>query len=153
VKIRFELSQDAGGYPPATVEYLWAAAVGDRRYQIDNIPFFVSGVSCDDIVIATKETEDVLRFESLAEERGHSTVRIILYDNAGSPESLEVRSKRLRDTLRNRGCSSEQSHIQGLVAVDIPPEADFLALRSLFQKGAEDGLWDYEEATVAHTQS
>jgi hypothetical protein len=152
VKIRFDLVQDADGYPPATAEYLWASELGGGRYQIDNIPFFVIGVSCFDIVSALKNSDGVFCVDRLLEERGHSTIRVILLDHTGA-ESIETRSKELRSALKVRGCSTEQSHIPGLISLDVPPEVDFQNIRSFLQKGSEDGLWDFEEAAIAHAQS
>lgn len=149
VKVLFELARSADGYPPATTESLWAIELGGGRYQIDSIPFFVTGVSCFDIVSATRNADGVFCCSGLLEEKGHSTIRVILLDNAGS-ESIETRSKELRSVLKTRGCSTEQSHIPGLISLDVPPEADFQDVRSFLQKGSESGLWDYEEATVAH---
>jgi hypothetical protein len=79
VKIRFEIERDENGYPPVSVEYLWAVPHERGQFRIDNIPFFVLGVSCDDIVDAQKDQTEMLRFVSLAVEGGHSTVRVILY--------------------------------------------------------------------------
>lgn len=149
VKIRFDLAQDADGYPPATAEYLWASELGDGRYQIDNIPFFVIGVSCFDIVSAVKDPYGVLCGERLLEEKGHSTIRVILLDHTGA-DSIEARSKELRSALEVRGCSTEQSHISRLISADVPPEVDFQNLRSFLQKGSDDGRWDFEEAAIAH---
>ena len=152
VKVRFDLIQDADGYPPAKAEYLWALEVGVGRYRIDNIPFFVNGVSCFDIVSAVKDTDGVFHGDHLLEGKGHSTIRVILLD-CPSAGSIQTRSKELRNALKVRGCLTEQSHVSGLISVDIPPEADFQDLRSFLQKGSDDGLWDFEEAAIAHAQS
>lgn len=152
MKIRFDLTQGADGYPPATSENLWAIDIGRGRYQIDNIPFFVMGVSCFDVISAAKDADGLFCCGGLLEEKGHSTIRVIQLDNAGA-ESIETRSKELRSALEARGCSTEQSHIPRLISVDVPPEVDFQSIRSFLQKGSEDGLWDYEEAAIAHARS
>jgi hypothetical protein len=36
-----------------------------------------------------------------------------------------------------------------IVALDIPPEADFRAIRARLRTGRSDGTWDYEEACVS----
>jgi hypothetical protein len=151
VKIRFDLLQDGSGYPPVGVEYLWAVPLENGRYRIDNIPFFVLGVSCEDIVNAQEDQTGMLRFVSLASEGGHSTVRLILFDITEGDAPLSDRTQQLREKLRHLGCPSEQSHIPGLFSVDIPPSVNFIEIRTLLQQGASDDLWDYEEATVAHS--
>jgi hypothetical protein len=151
VKIRFEIQQDENGYPPVSVEYLWAVPLERGQYRIDNVPFFVLGVSCDDIVNAQKDQSGMLQFVSLASEGGHSTVRLILFENTRDDAPLSERTKQLREKLRCLGCSTEQSHIPGLFSVDIPQSVSFLEVRTLLQQGASDDLWDYEEATIAHS--
>ena len=51
-RIQFRLTLDEDGYPPASGETLWATALGDGTYRIDNIPFFATGVSLGDVVEA-----------------------------------------------------------------------------------------------------
>jgi hypothetical protein len=45
VKVLFQLEQDEDGYPPASVESLWALPKGEGLFQVDNIPFFATGVA------------------------------------------------------------------------------------------------------------
>jgi len=44
VKVYFDLEKDADGYPPVNSESMWAVPMGEFRFRIDNIPFFVYGV-------------------------------------------------------------------------------------------------------------
>ena len=48
-KVLFRLQQDADGYPPASVEGLWAKAT-EGGYEVDNIPFYVYGIAPGDII-------------------------------------------------------------------------------------------------------
>jgi hypothetical protein len=127
--------------------------LGSNQYRIDNIPFFVFGVSYDDVVVAQPDEAQLLRYVGLAKENGHSTVRVILYDSSTDNEPLAERTRQLRAQMKSLGCSSEQSHIPGLVSVDVPPNVNFEVVRTRLQRGADDELWDYEEATVAHKPS
>src|SRR5262245_3626053 len=78
VRIRFELEEpDEHGWPPAGAETLWAQRVGDNEYEIDNIPFYVRGVSAGDIV-SVSEKEGALVFQSVLKDSGHSTIRVII---------------------------------------------------------------------------
>ena len=52
IKIRFELQQGENGYPPDRWETVWANEVQPGVYAIDNIPFFVRGISSEDVVEA-----------------------------------------------------------------------------------------------------
>lgn len=48
VKIHFRMDIDEDGWPPASVESLWAVDLGDGTVRLDNTPWFVRGVASDD---------------------------------------------------------------------------------------------------------
>jgi hypothetical protein len=151
VRISFELTQDEDGYPPATSETMWAVPLGQSRFRLDNIPFFVCGVSCYDIISARTQTEGPLKFERLIEFGGHSTVRVIVHDKPTDGRSLSDRVGDLRGRLRGLGCSSELSHIPRLFSIDVPPEVELAEVKRILDSGEKQDLWEYEEATIAHS--
>lgn len=55
-KILFELEQGADGYPPDRWESVWAYAIEPGLYRVDNIPFYIKGISSDDVVSAEGES-------------------------------------------------------------------------------------------------
>jgi hypothetical protein len=57
----------------------------------------------------------------------------------------------LRRKLRDLGCSSEISHVPGLISVDVPPDVALADVRSVLDVGQNQQLWDYEEATLGHS--
>jgi hypothetical protein len=140
VKIFFELEQDEDGYPPASVESLWARPVGEGLFKIDNIPFFATGVAVDDVVAAIPDG-GVLQYKDVVQPSGHSTLRIIVYEES---QAAEVRA-----LFKRMGCSTELSHIPGLIAVDVPPSVSLEPLRRVLDEGRSQGRWDYEEACLA----
>jgi hypothetical protein len=140
VKIFFELEQDEDGYPPASVESLWALPVGAGLFKLDNIPFFATGVAVDDIISAEEEG-GVLRYKEVVRPSAHSTLRVIVYDEA---EVAQVRSR-----FKEMGCSTELSHIPGLIAIDVPPTVSLEALKPILEEGRAQERWDYEEACLA----
>lgn len=140
VKVLFPLEQDEQGYPPASVESVWALPRGGGRFQVDNIPFFAQGVAWGDIVLATPE-EAAFRFQEVIQPSGHSTLRVAI------SETADVAS--VRTLLEQQGCSVEQSHLPRLIAVDVPPLVQLDALRALLEAGRVQERWDYEEACLA----
>lgn len=108
-----------------TTERLWATPLGDRRYRLENSPFFAYGVSWLDVVEAASEAEGEWPcFIRVVEKSGHRTVRIIFDQPADrSPEAQQVLA-----ALHELGCSSEGA-TQTFYAIDIPPEAGFDAIR------------------------
>ncbi len=140
VKIKFPLERDSNNYPPHDVESMWAVPLGNGTYRIDNIPFFVRGVSDEDVVSASKKDGE-LYYSGLVSEGGHSTVRLLL----SNPEEAQT----VRDELRARGCSSEGTNIPGLIAVDVPPSVKYGDVRPFFAKGEDAGRWEFEEGCIA----
>jgi hypothetical protein len=152
VKVHFDLVRDEGGYPPVSSEMIWAIPFGESRFCLDNIPFFVYGVSCFDIVLARQEASGQLKYDRLIEPSGHSTIRVIVYDQPADPRPLNERVSVLRKNFRELGCASELSHMPSLISIDIPPEVALVKAKFILDNGEKQGLWGYEEATVAHAQ-
>lgn len=136
VKIRFYLEKDEDGYPPMEVETVWALPAGEH-FRLDNIPFYVRGVSCDDIVSATG-SRPVLEFHELITASGNSTYRM-------TPAG-EVSVTQLRSELREQGLESELDG--ALVAVNVPPGDKHRAFREYLKSGFLAGRFDYEEACL-----
>jgi hypothetical protein len=139
VKVRFRLTRDEDGWPPADSEGLWALPVGKGAYRLDNIPFFVRGVSCDDIV-AADAVDGVLWFREVMQHSGQSTLRVLFHD--AEPVAG------VRQVLRDLGADSEGAHIPTLIAVNVPAEA-LDAVRKYLDAGEERGDWEYEEGCVS----
>ncbi|HEX8701612.1 MAG TPA: DUF4265 domain-containing protein, partial [Myxococcaceae bacterium] len=108
-KVVVELKQDEDDYPPADYENLWVTVAGNGLYQVGNIPFFATGIALGDLVEAEPEN-GLLRFRRVIQPSGHSTMRVIVYDKE------EVAA--VRELFKGMGCSIEQSHIPGLIALD-----------------------------------
>src|SRR5579859_4655638 len=79
VKIKFPLTKDDEGFPPADAEILWARACGGGVFVIDNIPFFVKLVSCGDKVSTTVNRAGELYVNHIAHSK-HSTLRVVVFD-------------------------------------------------------------------------
>ena len=144
VKVLFDLKKDGDGYPPADTERLWAEPLGNNLFKIDNVPFFVKGISCEDVVEASSDTEGELRYRSLVRPSSHSTLRVILFRESPDPRPIEDRVADLRRQLEEVGCSTELSHIPGLIAVDTDSASIDRAF-GVLRSGEKANLWEYEE--------
>jgi len=140
-KIIFPLERDEDGYPPADLESLWGLTLNDNLFQIDNIPFFIKGISLKDVV-AVQKVESDLYFKEIVQASGHSTVRVIVFD--------DKQIQPLRQSLRDYGCSNELSHLSVLISVDIPPEIELSKIIAFLAQGMKQEIWEYEEASIRH---
>jgi len=144
VKIGFSLEQDEDGWPPVTRENMWAVDLGDGRYRIDNIPFYVMGISDGDLITATKEEDERLVFSELVEASSNSTFRLIV--------SNEEEISEVRKIFRELGCPSELvSH--GLISLHVPGSVTMKPIATLIEQGEEDGRWGFEEGVLRHPDS
>ena len=132
-RIAFELEQDEDGYPPVSVETLWATPTPEGFWRIDNIPFFVYGIAPFDIIEAHG---DPLTFERVVQRGGHATLRVMLSKSADAA--------RLRAALNELGCASEASHLSILIAVDVPPAVQVEDVRA-FLGGYGDEVVEVED--------
>jgi len=141
-KIVFELEVEELGdgryYPPVGWESVWAIPLHEGLFQVDNVPFYIRGISFGDI-ISTGVIAGELRFKELIHPSGHSTVRVFV----GQQEDME----KIRQSLRDLGCSIE-GVTPHLIAVDIPPAVRFDAVVAILTEGEKTGLWEYEEAAI-----
>jgi hypothetical protein len=150
VKVHFDLSQDENGYPPVTSESIWAVPLGQLHFRLDNIPFFVCGVSCFDVILARLDVNGLLKYVRLLETGGHSTLRVLFYESTSDTRPMDERVRELRSTFRNLMCTSELSHIPRLISVDVPPEVNLNRVLCILDAGENQELWEYEEASISH---
>jgi hypothetical protein len=140
-KISFHLEQDVDGYPPVTTENLWATMTGSGLYKVDNIPFYVKGISSGDLVSAVLD-DDQLRFDQLVEPSSNSVFRLYVDDVTDVQTS--------RDEFKALGCESELSNISKLVAFEVPGAVDFNTVATLLDEGLASGRWECEEGVLRH---
>lgn len=145
VHIVFPLDTDESGYPPVGSERLWAKKVSDGLFEIDNIPFFVTGLASGDRV-TVEEKEGVLFYKSTEEYSGNSTLRVVVYESNGKEISGTTRD--LRKQLEDMGCTSELSNTPNLIAIDVPKGVSLSEVIEYLKVGEEEGRWGYEEACL-----
>jgi len=143
--VRFGLVRDEDGRapvegwpPPVDSEGLWASPLSEGRYRIENTPWFAQNLAAHDVVEAV-EHEGARWVVRKAQWSGHLTVRVAHGDSAAVLDAFA--------DLGVRGESAPPAY--PIVALDIPPEADFRAIVGRLRAGKADGNWDFEEACVS----
>lgn len=141
-KLFFHLVQDDDGYPPFTVESVWASST-DRpdEYRVDDVPFFARKATIGDIVRATGK-DGQLVFDRLVVAGTNSLIRVIAFDDAAIPS--------IRKGLANLGCSSEYMGAKSIIAVDVPETTDLAPVRAYLDAGEKADVLTYEEAILRH---
>lgn len=144
VRVRFPLSAEDRSFG-VDAENIWAERVGHNSYRIDNIPFYVYGISLDDVVRAIERDGHTV-FEAVLLHGGHSTYRVLVQDDAGF-ESPAFQSR--QELLRQLGCSFEVAK-RRWIAIDVPPKTDIFAVYKELEQGEQQGVWTFEEAHYGH---
>ena len=139
----FELIQDSDGWPPVGAERVWASEVSPGLYKIDNIPFYVRGISRGDVV-SVSERDGALFYKETIRQSGHGTVRVIIKRKDNSRAVVE---EELRKALVEKGCEVEGIS-EGFFAVDIPPTVSEPKIISYLREGEQRGDWEYEEGNI-----
>ncbi|MBZ5714890.1 DUF4265 domain-containing protein [Nannocystis pusilla] len=119
-------------------ESLWAEDLGDGQYKLRNSPWFMYGVSFEDVVRARPAADGMLEFVEVVQPSGSSTFRLMLREDT-DPAMFE----RYWKPLQALGCTWEQAK-KRLYAVDAPRGADLERVADLLEKGGADGVWDWE---------
>lgn len=138
LKLSFPLVQDEDGYPPVASEGLWAEDLGDRKFKIDNIPFYAPDLSADDIVEAEPSPEGVLTYARTIQRSSNSTIRVVLYEEG-------VRQAILGE-LQQLGCDYEVAAPTNLIAVNVPDATDIDRLLAFLKRESDAQTIDYEES-------
>ncbi|HDS1736184.1 DUF4265 domain-containing protein [Pseudomonas sp. BP8] len=139
-KVLFRLEQDAQGYPPASVEGLWAKQV-EGGYLVDNIPFYAYGIAPGDIINTHDEGEHTW-FDSLQKSGGASVFRVL----AKAPGSLE----QVRAALLEFGCPSDAEQAVKMLAVEVPPTIALDTPLYYLLTQREAGTLEFEEGVLRH---
>jgi hypothetical protein len=135
VKVHFPMEVDEDGWPPASVESLWAVDLGDGTVRLDNTPWFVRGVASGDIVRVEIDDDGLRWAGETVRASENCTIRLIVLKDGGS---AAARHTVLR-TFHRLGTTGEGIEQFRMVALDVPPEADIPRIRRLLEHGAARG--------------
>ena len=145
VRVVVPLEREPGDCGP-TDEWLWAEPMGAGRYRVESSPFFAYGLSYGDVVVAPAEGE-LPRVEDVERKGGHRTMRFAL-DADWETDRPEI--QRLVGELERLGCRYEALPPK-IVALDLPPEVDELAVVRRLQKAVVERVLIWEWADPRHS--
>jgi hypothetical protein len=145
VRVYFAVEQDAEGWPPVTVERMWATPTRkDNVVVLDNIPFFVRGFACFDVVAVTQDDDGALWADKTIKWSGNCTIRVIPFRSG----PLHGDRQAVLDTFKPFGVDGEGVEQYGIVALNVPGDADLVAVKRLLREGEEDNRWAWEEGCI-----
>jgi Domain of unknown function (DUF4265) len=135
-KVLFRVPADDGS---AEVETLWATALGNDEYKLDNSPFYAYSVSWEDIVYAPFDPlEERPTFQRVIRKSGNRTVRVIF----DPPVEDGNASDQLLRGLVALGCSYEGAD-RGYMSINIPAEVQLEAVRGYLI--SQEANWEHAD--------
>ena len=75
---------------------------------------------------------------------GYCTIRIIPFREG----TLDGSRQRVLHAFAPLGVTGEGIERYGMVALDVPPDADLAAVKRLLGEGSRDGWWEYDEGRI-----
>ena len=141
LRIVFEL--DSSAWHGNMTERLWSEPVDKGRFRLRNSPFFVFGVSNEDIVFG-EDRGGRICFTGVSIYGGHSTYRLKL----GEKGKESAVFQKYWDPLDKLGCSYEEGPV---LTVDIPASANIYAVYDLLEAGEAADVWEFEEGHCGHS--
>ncbi|WP_405721871.1 DUF4265 domain-containing protein [Streptomyces sp. NBC_01537] len=144
VKVHFRMDVDEDGWPPASVESLWAVDLGDGTVQLDNTPWFVRGVACEDVIRVEVDEAGVCWGGETVRASGNCTIRLIVLKDGGSAAARQS----VLEVFHRLGTTGEGIERYRMIALDVPPDADLPRIRKLLEHGAAKEWWHWEEGCV-----
>ena len=122
-------------------ERLWAKQLGADRYEIRNTPFFLYGINWGDVVrCAELAADEVPRVLEVIHKSGHKTLRLFF-----NPKATTADAQRILATLNDMQASHERYNDR-LVALDVEPQADYVAVFEFLADCHADDVLIFEEA-------
>lgn len=135
-KVLFRVHDSEG---PSHVETLWATALGDDRYRVENSPFYAYSVSWEDVVIAPFDADEGFpTFRRVLSKSGNRTVRVI-FEPPIEPGNV---SDDLLHGLLALGCSYEGAS-SSYLAINVPPGVELSAVAVFLVD--RNATWEYAD--------
>lgn len=142
--IHIRLQKD-GDWPPFESEEVSAVQVGDHQFRLESPPAFARRLAVGDVVrVVHHGSAHDMWIEEVLEWSGHSTVRVIVFRDAGTEAEDELLAG-----VPKLSCSIRPTGLESLFAIDVPDAVEYSPLQHFLEDGSRRGLWDYEEAAIS----
>ena len=120
-------------------ESIWARALGENRFQIDNVPFYAYDLNHEDIVEAVPSAPNlkpsVLR---VLQRSGHRTLRVFFAETIPEDECVNQ-----LESLNSLHVTYERSTAR-YVALDLAPSSEMTKVRTRLDEWQAAGIAEYE---------
>ena len=130
------------GYPPVSMESIWAEETEEGYLKINNIPFYSKEISFGDIVSVIQTEENYLLYDKTIIHSKNSTLRIVFFN-----ENQKFKDKILAKLI-DLGCESEVFNVN-FYAINIPIQVDIEEIYYFLDEFVETDDLDYDTGYLA----
>ena len=130
------------GYPPVSMESIWAEVTEEGYFKINNIPFYSKEISLGDIVSVIQKEENYLLYDKTIINSKNSTLRIVFFNE----------NRKFKDNILTKlidlGCGSEAFNVN-FYAINIPIQVDIEEIYIFLDGFVEANDLDYDTGYLA----
>ena len=130
------------GYPPVSMESIWAEVTEEGYLKVNNIPFYSKEISLGDIVSGIQTEENYLLYDKTIIHSKNSTLRIVFFN-----ENQKFKDKILTKLI-DLGCESEAFNVN-FYAINIPIQVDIEEIYIFLDEFVETDDLDYDTGYLA----
>ena len=130
------------GYPPVSMESIWAEVTEEGYLKVNNIPFYSKEISLGDIVSGIQTEENYLLYDKTIIQSKNSTLRIVFFN-----ENQKFKDKILTK-LMDLGCEYEAFNVN-FYAINIPIQVDIEEIYLFLDEFVETDDLDYDTGYLA----
>ena len=121
-------------------EGLWAYSLGDRLYELQNIPVYAEHLNVEDIVRCDEPSDGIPIIRELVKRSGNRTLRVIFQPDTPDDTCVDIMWE-----LGQRDILAEKSAHKHFM-FNVSPSSDYEWARDyLREKDLEGLLWLYEQ--------
>lgn len=142
IQLSIKLTDEQKDGYPVSSESLWFLKEGDY-YRLINIPFFVDGVSIEDIVSLKPVPGSQFSFQKVISRSGNSTIWVTLNDYEKGKEALKK--------IHGLGCGYEGGVLHGYFAINVPKSLNIKRVYLILDDAESKGVLMCDYPNVVHT--
>lgn len=141
VKLTFRLSEEQAGPFPVSTESLWCIKE-EGNYRIKNIPFFIDGISFDDLISIIHLSDDLVEIDEVIQASGNSTIWLYVKDELHGAEALNA--------IKLLGCGVEGGVLEGYFSLNVPSHVDIKEVNAIIEKAESHGFVISDNPSIRH---
>ena len=141
ILIAIELSESLQEAYDISTESLWFLKEREN-YRLINIPFFIEGISMEDLISFKKKTDEICEIESIVKNSGNSTIWVTLNDDSKGKEILEK--------MHNLGCGYEGGVIDNYYTVNVPEKVSIDDIDEILIEAEENEILMCYDSSIRH---